>query len=152
MSWIRVRNFILDCGLLRTEPRLGTADCKLLLDRIEELEALMGAIKCPDNVGGHHRFDGDGQCKDCCNYATDMIETVNHNKQCTEGLLTALQQKREKVKKLETEIKLLANGPYVVVQSPQMVKDMIDASAITDGMVVIIQSTLPKRKETYGHT
>jgi len=46
--------------------------------RIVELEAkhtaLVGGIKCPDNAGGIHRFDGDGQCLDCCNYATDMID------------------------------------------------------------------------------
>jgi hypothetical protein len=38
-EWERVRNFVQNCGVLRTEPMLGTADCKHLLDRITKLEA-----------------------------------------------------------------------------------------------------------------
>jgi hypothetical protein len=38
-EWKRVRNFVQNCGVLRTEPMLGTADCKHLLDRITELQA-----------------------------------------------------------------------------------------------------------------
>lgn len=47
-------------------------DAAELQAEVERLEA----IKCPDNAGGWHRWNGDGQCKDCCNYATDLIETA----------------------------------------------------------------------------
>jgi hypothetical protein len=61
-------------------------------------------------------------------------------------LLAALKTERAKVAELELETanKKLVGGPYVIVNSPQMVKDYIDAGAITDGMVVIIQSKLMK--------
>ena len=47
---------------------------------VDTLEALpsrneaLGSVRCPDNAGGIHRWDGDGQCLDCCNYATDLID------------------------------------------------------------------------------
>ena len=37
-EWKRVRDYVLNCGVLRTEPMLGTADSKHLIDRIEELD------------------------------------------------------------------------------------------------------------------
>jgi hypothetical protein len=49
--------------------------------RIDELEAKVErlrlskrAIRCPDSAGGKHRWDGDGQCLECCNYATDALD------------------------------------------------------------------------------
>lgn len=56
--------------------------CVWLLEKNEHAESQLralredglGKVRCPDNAGGVHRWDGDGQCKDCCNYATDLID------------------------------------------------------------------------------
>ena len=32
----------------------------------------LSVIRCPD--GKMHQWDGDGQCRNCCNYATDLID------------------------------------------------------------------------------
>ena len=33
-------------------------------------------VRCPDISGGLHRWNGDGQCLECCNYATDMLDSL----------------------------------------------------------------------------
>ena len=45
--------------------------------RVTALEAeneRLRVIRCPD--GKMHRWDGDGQCKACANYATDLIDAA----------------------------------------------------------------------------
>lgn len=47
---------------------------------VEEVRALeseilrLRVIRCPD--GTMHRWNGDGQCKECGNYATDLIDAA----------------------------------------------------------------------------
>lgn len=46
-------------------------------DEVKRLSAEVSKAKmlrCPDNPGGIHRWNGDGQCLECCNYATDLLE------------------------------------------------------------------------------
>jgi len=35
----QIKKYLSQCAVLRTEPQLGTADCKYLIDKIAELEA-----------------------------------------------------------------------------------------------------------------
>lgn len=39
-----------------------------------QVAALEKAIHCP--YGRPHQWDGDGQCKNCCDYATDLIDNA----------------------------------------------------------------------------
>ena len=50
-----------------------------VLRRLEAQNARLLAVRCPNTH--MHRWDGDGMCKHCGNYATDLIDAALRAKQ-----------------------------------------------------------------------